>query len=373
MAAEDESNSPLKRHEALQPFSREHMSGLIQARNLVRAARGGTASCLLAVQEFLAAWRAEIRDHFDDEEKLLLPLCASSDLGDRLKAEHLMLRQMAQQCERDPDAVASECGFVRRLGELLHDHIRWEERVLFQSLQATSPKNLAALLPESGRIHARRPGSRPRRVAEDAGSIIEAATTLAIIAGGAGSRMGGPKHRLVIRGRPTLHNLLDRLNWRGPTLLVLADQGTAVEGQQRVDHVVVDGVPGEGPLQGILAALEACRTAAILAVPIDMPGLGREQTKWFLAQAKSESCGIFFLRRQVATHRVVEPFPLFVRSSSTEQVRAQLARGQRSVRSLADLPEARVLDAPTTWSADVWDNLNTPNEAAKYGAELSSI
>ncbi|KAA0212474.1 MAG: hypothetical protein DYG94_14650, partial [Leptolyngbya sp. PLA3] len=34
---------PLLRHAALQPLSREHMSGLIQARNLRRAAGGGHA------------------------------------------------------------------------------------------------------------------------------------------------------------------------------------------------------------------------------------------------------------------------------------------------------------------------------------------
>ena len=44
--------------------------------------------------------------------------------------------------------------------------------------------------------------------------------TLAILAGGAGSRMGEPKANLSVRGRPILQYLFERFNWPGPTMLV---------------------------------------------------------------------------------------------------------------------------------------------------------
>ena len=46
--------------------------------------------------------------------------------------------------------------------------------------------------------------------------------TLAVLAGGEGSRMGLPKAELAIQDKPLLTFLLDRLKWPGPTLLVTA-------------------------------------------------------------------------------------------------------------------------------------------------------
>src|SRR6478609_398221 len=43
--------------------------------------------------------------------------------------------------------------------------------------------------------------------------------TLAILAGGRGSRMGKPKSHLRLHGRPILEYLLQRLAWPGPKLL----------------------------------------------------------------------------------------------------------------------------------------------------------
>jgi hypothetical protein len=79
---------PLKRHATLQPLSREHMGGLIQARSLRQAADRERAKRLRAIASFLDAWRSEIRAHFDDEERLLLPLVSSPALRERLLDEH---------------------------------------------------------------------------------------------------------------------------------------------------------------------------------------------------------------------------------------------------------------------------------------------
>src|SRR5262249_29976314 len=50
---------PLKRHPALQPFSREHMSGLVQARNLRRRPLTD-AERTAVVAEFAKAWEQEL-------------------------------------------------------------------------------------------------------------------------------------------------------------------------------------------------------------------------------------------------------------------------------------------------------------------------
>lgn len=153
---------PLKRHSALQPLSREHMSGLIQARNLRRAAAGDSALRARAVEDFIRVWRAEIRQHFDDEERLLLPLTDSAELRDRLLEEHRELRELAERLEREPGRIAAEPQVIDRLGTILDAHIRWEERVFFEAVQRTHPEALARLVPEAGRIEDSRPGARPR-------------------------------------------------------------------------------------------------------------------------------------------------------------------------------------------------------------------
>jgi hypothetical protein len=153
---------PLKRHATLQPLSREHMGGLIQARNLQQAAGLDRAGRLRAIAGFLDAWRSEIRAHFDDEERLLLLLVNSPALRERLLDEHGTLRRVAEECERDPEAVASDAELVRRIGVRLHDHIRWEEREFFEAVQRDHPEALAALASEASFIEEQRPGSRAR-------------------------------------------------------------------------------------------------------------------------------------------------------------------------------------------------------------------
>lgn len=139
------------------------MSGLIQARNLQRAAEAPTGARRHAIDEFLRLWHSEICEHFDDEERLLLPLTRSADLRDRLLSEHRVLRDLAADCERDPDATAAAPETMRRLGQFLHDHIRWEERVYFETIQREHPEALAALGSEAEKLETLRPGSSPRR------------------------------------------------------------------------------------------------------------------------------------------------------------------------------------------------------------------
>lgn len=153
----------LKRHEALQPLSREHMNGLVMARNLKRAADGTEADRRRVVEDFLHAWKSEIAHHFDDEERLLMDLIAAADVRDRLLDEHRVLRDLAHRCENDRDAIARDPQTLRQLGVLLHDHIRWEERVLFELVQCEHPEALDLLLHEAHAIEENRPMSRARK------------------------------------------------------------------------------------------------------------------------------------------------------------------------------------------------------------------
>lgn len=122
----------MKRAEALQPLSREHLAALLAAKRLREA------TDLAAAREgFLEFWREDGRRHFRVEEEVLLPTWAryaevdEAGVG-RMLDEHLAIRREALRLE-DGEATLEE---ARALGDLLHDHVRFEERQLFPAAEA---------------------------------------------------------------------------------------------------------------------------------------------------------------------------------------------------------------------------------------------
>jgi hemerythrin len=155
---------PLKRHPALQPLSRDHYVGLVQAQRLLKAADADVAARREAARQFMSAWEAEIAEHFADEERLLPALIHQAGDRDRLLDEHTRLRALAAEAER---SIAGEPGsdLLRALGTLLHDHIRWEERQLFPVIEAAAnPDQLTRLEEETHTIETSRPRSACRPV-----------------------------------------------------------------------------------------------------------------------------------------------------------------------------------------------------------------
>lgn len=88
-----------------------------------------------------------------------MPLTDDPAMRARLLDEHRRLRDLADRCIGDP---ARDPDLLRCMGVLLHDHIRWEERVLFEAIPRGHPASLSALESEAARIEERRSGSRAR-------------------------------------------------------------------------------------------------------------------------------------------------------------------------------------------------------------------
>lgn len=155
MATTDMIHPPLKRHVSLQPLSRDHYVGLVQAQHLIRAGDADVEARRQAVAEFIEAYRGEVGEHFDDEEDLLAPCISDLTMLERLFREHRTLRAMAvrlRDMASNPDGA-----FMKRVGQALHDHVRWEERELFPTLEATCPaEKLESLLAQTEKIEKRR-------------------------------------------------------------------------------------------------------------------------------------------------------------------------------------------------------------------------
>lgn len=182
--------------------------------------------------------------------------------------------------------------------------------------------------------------------------------TLAILAGGAGSRMGRPKGELAIGGKPILEWILSNLRWSGPTLLVTAPGRKRPPGWRRFDVEVSDPVAGLGPLRGIITALENARTDRLIVSPVDMPFMAAENVRWLASQQG----GGVLLRRTCEGRDQIEPLPLLVHRALLPGLRTCLEQGRKSVRGLATEPGFRVVDAPVDWHDHVWTNLNFPGD-----------
>ena len=189
--------------------------------------------------------------------------------------------------------------------------------------------------------------------------------TLAILAGGEGSRMGIPKAELLLDGRPILHAILDRLDWPGPTLLVTAPGRERPPGAERFSRECVDPVAGQGPLRGLLTALDHAPTPWLVVTAVDMPLVRREQLAWLVAALKNTpgAAGLLTTRPQV------EPFPsAFHRDFAAKVVRGALSSGRRALHALLDEPLIRSVPAPTEWPRETWTNLNRPEDLDALGA-----
>jgi hemerythrin-like domain-containing protein len=139
----------MKRAEALRPLSREHLNALLASKRLREA--GNLAE---AAQAFLGFWRDDGQRHFRVEEEVLLPTWAAHAEVDRpgvsrLLDEHLQIRREALRLASGDLSLEG----ARQLGQLLHDHVRFEERQLFpmveEALDAESLDRLAAAIEEA--------------------------------------------------------------------------------------------------------------------------------------------------------------------------------------------------------------------------------
>jgi molybdenum cofactor guanylyltransferase len=95
--------------------------------------------------------------------------------------------------------------------------------------------------------------------------------TAAILAGGAGSRLGArDKGLAILAGRPLIAHVVDALKRQSVDMLICMNRNA--EQYAAFATICPDRTPGfRGPLAGIDAALAVCATSWLLTVPVDCP------------------------------------------------------------------------------------------------------
>lgn len=123
-------NTPIKRHQALQNLSREHHDALVF---VLRLKKGLAKNAKISDMQNYCNWfwKAYLVAHFQMEEVHLFPLLGDGHLLIiSAKKQHRQLKQLFNH------SAKNETDF-KQIVTLLEKHIRFEERKLFNLIQNT--------------------------------------------------------------------------------------------------------------------------------------------------------------------------------------------------------------------------------------------
>lgn len=126
-------HSPLKRHEALVGFSKDHHFGLLLVWK-IRQGLNKKVSPGRISDYVLYFFDEDIDGHFKEEEEQLFPMLPpSSILRQQAEAEHKAIYEMIGRLRKDKENI----DLLLQFADALKDHIRFEERELFPFMQRT--------------------------------------------------------------------------------------------------------------------------------------------------------------------------------------------------------------------------------------------
>jgi len=120
----------MKRHEQLQPLSRQHHNGLLAAlllkKGITKAADANVMTAFI-----IDFWKNDLKEHFENEEQVLIPALNNTafdkNLNDQLLQEHAQLRSYIDALKNNADNILT----IQSFATLLEKHIRFEERIYF--------------------------------------------------------------------------------------------------------------------------------------------------------------------------------------------------------------------------------------------------
>jgi hypothetical protein len=134
----------VKRHPGLVALSDDHHHELVQARLLLRAGEAPADERLRVASAYTDAFFSDTVEHFRREEEDVLPLYArrpgaDHDLLERVLREHMELHGLARALRAEVAAGDVSGETLAELGSLLREHVRLEERELFEDVQRVVP------------------------------------------------------------------------------------------------------------------------------------------------------------------------------------------------------------------------------------------
>lgn len=189
---------------------------------------------------------------------------------------------------------------------------------------------------------------------------MEAVTPI-VVAGGAGTRLGGVNKALLqIGGRRVVDRLLDALRPLGEPIVLVSndDRLLGIPGTR----VVPDVEPGAGALMGLYSGLRVVTTPLATATACDMPFVSTDVLRQLLALSPGWDAVVPLVGTQA------EPFHAVYRITCVPAIEAALTAGKK--RLIAFFEEVRVRYVPEE-ELRAWDpelrsflNVNRPDDLA---------
>jgi iron-sulfur cluster repair protein YtfE (RIC family) len=136
----------MKRHASLAPLSREHHGALILAQLLKNSStvyRGLPSDPAGKANYAISFYQEELVKHFKEEEKIVIGKIGGIDasldaLAGEIIAEHKELGKLFGSIKEADDLPAH----LEKIGHVLEQHIRKEERVFFPLIEMRCPAKL---------------------------------------------------------------------------------------------------------------------------------------------------------------------------------------------------------------------------------------
>lgn len=142
----------MKRHPSLISLSREHHGALILARLLRQDAppyKGLPTDSLGKADYALKFYQEEMIEHFHEEEKVIaLVKGINSELDiffAEMEQEHTQLHELFSQIQNNSDLP----DHLDKLGRMLEDHVRKEERQIFPMIQDNCSEDVLNAIAET--------------------------------------------------------------------------------------------------------------------------------------------------------------------------------------------------------------------------------
>ena len=183
-----------------------------------------------------------------------------------------------------------------------------------------------------------------------------------VLAGGAGTRLGGVNKALLeIGGRRVVDRLLEALRPLGAEIVIVNNDGSlaGIPGTR----LVPDAEPGAGALMGLYSGLRAVRTPLAIATACDMPFVSTALFRAMLALAGDVDAVVPVLNDQA------EPLHAVYRRACLPAVELALAEGRRRVNSFFAGVRVRYVGEAELreWDPELRSflNVNRPDDLAR--------
>ena len=184
-----------------------------------------------------------------------------------------------------------------------------------------------------------------------------------ILAGGASRRFGpGDKARALLRGRPLIQHVVAGLEPHAARVRVVAD--VEAKYSDLGLHTLADEPPGQGPLGGLVRALEDLSQSSpdeprLLLASCDLLGVEPAWVAALLEARRDGAQGVAFRGERW------QPLPALYHGSLLAPARAALAGRQRALWRVMEAASPVALPLPAGWSRAV--QINTREDLARAG------